>query len=1429
MKTIHYLLTFILFLLVLSCQDEDIMSLSDGKLPSSQDPSTRTTGIASNLRHDADGYWVANRRVPLVGKGRIVDNISDALVSVAGWKENVGHMVDIDIANSTSFAGVVAADLLANQIASVRDMARTYAGGQTAGFVYKVDNTSLLTLAVLKGFWIQTLLKGVAQETQGGNTSGETLELNLLSAANDGGKQALSISTSFSKPFDEIRIGMNGVSADVLNALSLYYAFVGDNPMQACTTDNTTYFPAGVEIHKNGLFDSGWTSISNAERIIDADLTNGAGFGVIGGLLSDPHVTVNFKTAIPIGTEVGFCFTDATILDLSLLTGTVLETYDANNKKVDAVTINSLLGLSAIGGGKKQVSLIASKPCTQVRVKFTGVNINLGATIVNYAFVREPVEIDASSFISLTNTIIAGNTYQFPAPQSGTMTCQLVNYPNGATPQITDKNRITGMTVDGDYSVLVTYTTVDGATYSQTVVITRKAKVMEGADCNTLITATKNKAEAYTPAGGGSLISISDISGVNNILDDNPDNYAVYTKGVTLLGNIGILGIKTSDGSALTPSGREIRTGFTVQSTSSLLSLDALTFFRIRLKRNGTYLSGSSLTEDGIAVSAGLIGDDGTKMRLSIVTNQEFDAMELWSSGVATANLELKTFNLYNAFWEPTSSTCYSGNIGDACLELLTASNHGAEINYDETKTGAVASVGSSFNNLGNLLDDDRTSATEITNTTVVGGVTVAVKFNTVRTKAQVGFMLKKITGVADVELLNNIHLSVYSKGAKDNNSKNSWGVLGADVIGSGDYTYISTIPEISEFDEIRISFTGVAQALKNVLLTGVFIRPDTDGDGIPDCAEPGTNNDNPINSADATSKHICVESPVTINITGTDVLPTGDYTLEFHDITATSTVADKTITLGADHTLTVNDLPAGDYYINIKSVANANAYYNGVHVTVHPKETTWKQNAASTDWNTWANWSNGSPWDCTNVILPSGCTRYPELTNGADNYCQYIHFSPHAELVSTHFLHYQKAWVELSITPGRYYMLSAPLKEMVTGDIFIPQDLNGNQGTFSKFTSLEATNSPENRFNPRILQRIWGNSAPGRKLNGEVTVAINETNWTPPFNDLKYSYTTANGFSLLADKGSLASNTMTFRFPKEHTVYNYVNAAGHPTGITESITRSTAVAGRFIHEGTDGKVNFPLTVKVSSQKSSYTFLVGNPFMAHIDIAKFMAANPTITSVKVYDGNSNNSLIKLDGQLISNGSGYWYIAPMQSVFVTVGTSGTQLSVRFNEDMLCQVPGNSGQLRNAKTRLASNRNANISSALSVTATSAGSSATALLIIKPGASAAYVPGEDTELLLDNEVPPAIAVFSAANGKALDIQQLNMSARRIPLGVSLKKAGRVTLSLSHIVGDNWSKWTLVDTESGKRYPLAQQYEVTIDVGILQTHAGRFCLEKN
>lgn len=1423
MKTIYCLLTLIISLFVISCQDEDIMSVPINEVPPLHKPNTRNAGVTSGLTVDENGYWVASKCIPLVGKGRIVDNISDALVSVLGWKDNITHLVDLDIANSTLFSGVANVDVVANHIASVRDMTRTYAGGQTAGFVYKIDNTGLLTLNVLKSFWIETLLNGLVQETKGGNTSVTTLELNLLSVANNDGKQALSISTSFNKPFDEVRIGMTGISAEVLQSLSLYYAFVGDNPVQTCTTDNTAYFPDGVEIHRNGLFDLGWTSLLGADRIINSDLTDGAGFGTLIGLLTDSHVTVNFRTEVPKGTEVGFSFTNMDLLDLGLLTGTVIETYDANDTKIDVVTITSLLGISALDGGRKQASLITSAPCTQVRIKFTGINITLGATIVNYAFVREPVEVDASSYLSLSDVRISTNTYQLLSPETGTMSCTLLDFPSGAVPLISEDNRISEMTVDGDYILLVTYHSDDGKVYTQNMTITREVTEMTGEDCNTLISTNSNNVRVSNPEGGGSLISLSDITGAGHIIDDNPNNYATYVGGITVAGNIGILGIETQDGSLLNESGSEVRIGFTIQPMASLLGVDVLTYFRIRLKRNGEYID-SGITDENNAISAGLIGNDGSKMRLSIMTDKEFDAVELWKSGLL--DLGLESFRIYNAFREPVSSVCYSGCIGDACLELITASNHGAEINYDATGSGGLILAGSSFNNLGNLLDNDKESAAEIINTTIAGGVSIAVKFNPVKTKAQVGFMMKKISGLIDIELLSGVELAVYNKGVKDINSKTSWGLAGAEIIGAGDYTYIATMPQESEFDEVRLTFTGVLQALKNTQLCGVFIRPDTDGDGVPDCAEESAeDNANPIKAAYALNKHVCEGDPVEIVVEGERVQDGENYILTFTDITSTSNIDKKTIELNMSK-LVVDNLPIGDYYINIKSASSHNAYYNGIHATVHPVQSTWRPLTGSTKWNQWSNWTRGTPWSCTDVIIAAGCSRYPVLQGKDENKCKNIHFEPGAEVVNTHYLDYRKAWVELALTAGRYYMLSAPLHDMVTGDMFVPAGMNGVQSN-PAFENLTTDTSPENRLNPRVLQRLWSSNAPGMKLTGDVTVTPDETNWTPPFNALNYSYSPGGGFSMMVDKGNLPTDKCIFRFPKEHTAYYYFNASGVPTGMDESINR-TELAGRFIYETSAGAVpSLPITIPITNQKPGTAFLVGNPFMAHISIKEFFKANPSITSIKVFDGNKNNSLINVDGELLSNGDTYLHIAPMQSFFATVTDASTSLQVVFNEAMQSQMPGRNGLLRNtfATTGRSTRSVSNVNSELRITATAGGASASTLLIINPRASASFVPGEDAEMLMDNEVQPEITVFSESDGRALDIQQLSSEVLRIPLGISTSTTATVTLTLNHQVGDAWSYWELEDTRYGHRYPLTE-YSIEVDVGNIGTHVGRFYL---
>ena len=94
---------------------------------------------------------------------------------------------------------------------------------------------------------------------------------------------------------------------------------------------------------------------------------------------------------------------------------------------------------------------------------------------------------------------------------------------------------------------------------------------------------------------------------------------------------------------------------------------DVLKFFIIRLYRNGVKVF-ENAADNNNAVSAGLIGDSGNKIRISVNTNQEFDAIELWTGGVL--NLNLNAFRIYYAFWESASANCYSTSALNSLVEV---------------------------------------------------------------------------------------------------------------------------------------------------------------------------------------------------------------------------------------------------------------------------------------------------------------------------------------------------------------------------------------------------------------------------------------------------------------------------------------------------------------------------------------------------------------------------------------------------------------------------------------------------------------------------------------------------------------------------------------------------------------------------------------
>lgn len=485
--------------------------------------------------------------------------------------------------------------------------------------------------------------------------------------------------------------------------------------------------------------------------------------------------------------------------------------------------------------------------------------------------------------------------------------------------------------------------------------------------------------------------------------------------------------------------------------------------------------------------------------------------------------------------------------------------------------------------------------------------------------------------------------------------------------------------------------------------------------------------------------------------------------------------------------------------------------------VYVHPKETTWKPQDNSTDWNTWGNWTNGVPWDCSNVFIPANVEKYPVLSaSGTEEYwCNNIHFASGAELIGQSHLHYKQAFVDMNLSSGAYHLISAPLQDMVTGDMFVAQNVNnwerwretssdGHLPNFfmpidgKKHGNDDNSVYVEQRRNPYIYQRFWNSAVRNETLTRSYNTtdkAITEcTDWSRSFNAVETNYEVGQGFALKA--GDEPNATYHFHFPKSFSTYHYYGINGN--SLKESSFARTGQTGRL---WTAEQIN-RLTLKRKTIGTLYLF--GNPFMAHINIKKFLEANSSVvSSVKVYKG---GQYVDITGSNVAGAQ----IAPMQAVFLTATAAGTGLRIKLSEDMLEQ-----GKSSTRLTRRMANQ-------VRLTATSNRHSASCVVVSSSSGNDKFNSREDVTLLVGSEEGSGVAVYTIADGKALSIQRMR-SATRIPVGFYLKRTGNVSLAFD--ASDNiWSGWRLKDKQTGRSYPLKGR----ITLHNVSTGSGRFFLEK-
>lgn len=1426
-----------------------------------------------------------NKRRALVGYNCQINRVITA-VAVGSWTSSLTNLVDDDLDNNATFPGIVGVTAAVSPIVGVRDLDNYYAAGTTVGFcVVANSGTKVLSLDVIKTMhiWLYCDGKRVDDLTVREGNDGTGVKLSLIGVGNEAA--CVNLTAKSTKKFDEVvLVKGGGVDAEVGGVLQIKYAFVGDphdiylttsGVADYCTETGHPQMNVSCEAYMPSPLVGGIplpVVESYCQRAIDDDLTNTVPLVSAVQLASvafKGRVRVNVKNSdrsvselFNAGDQVGFKYNFVQVADvLQLGTWVDVKLYDHNGDETETITVSAEgLALALASGGDQTSYVEATKPFSGAEISFyTALGVlNLGSGFgVYYGFVRPKPSIEkhhcpinASYGVNICDVQA---TYQLRSNEQVAVTWSLISKPDGSNATVSADGYVRNLDVVGNYTFRATAN--DGCYEDVTI---QHGITGSELQCEVPFENSENKYELSTIdyEGSGSLISFSYLDHPEYILDGQVSTYATYNPEGALAENLMIVGVKTKDDALIydgsLAGAKPIRVGFVVEMESTGLNLNLLNFINIRCY-NGTGDSKEevyrgTLTELGI-IGIGIAGEKkDEKIRLAIkvppIDNNgnpvKFNEFQLWKSGAL--GVDVSKIDIFYPFSENVSESNVDG-CGNPIMEgsnMLTYSRDHAYVSAENI--GAVA-VGDVTNNLSNIIDDDPNFDTyaNIVKGVNSGQTVISVKMGHVQDfRQQVGIVIDN-TQYVDVALADVITLETYMNGEPTGEKENEWKALGVNVVQNEDKVVLLMTPS-KEYDEIRLSIVNGLGVAKTFKIYGIILRNDIDHDGISDFRDKD-NCSNTINDIQVTNT--CLGGTLHLQgqaTTETDfyfVIPDqvsedpGNEQGERFDVRSSQT---GLVSLDVTANKVGYQMPI--YIYNGGDTLVGTAYYN-----VHPLQTTWKKNPSDANWNEWSNWTNGTPYLCTDVVIPAGAALYPsldgEVTRGDEFGCARIQFESRAAVEKVFKLNYTQAFVDVDLQPNRYYLLSAPLQHMYTGDMFVAA--TGDAVTNpTPWQTLTGSNYQQNRFSPRIYQRLWEKTAKTKLIDnsfGDAT--IQETRWSKRFNALAYGYGVGEGFSLWVNPDDNHAQQFAFRLPKTHTAYNYYNEVTEEVTSLEESGLERSDAFRFAYEAGQTPTNFTylsendrrlfanigsLTVQVTAENNTTTFLVGNPFMSHIDVQAFLEGNSgVISEVKTYNGNTHNSAIAVGGQYITTDETFTTIQPMEAFFVTAKTADKTLNVVFDESMFSNDaaateahPNNSAQFASGKSNLVGAEAQPAVGLLRICADVDGHNARALLV-------RGMENVDRQTLFDNEVHPTLAIFTVNNGHSLDIN--GTVADEIPIGIYLEKESEVTLSF-HAFGDmSLDDYVLVDRQTDAVYALDE----AVTIAVNESSINRFCLRSS
>ena len=427
------------------------------------------------------------------------------------------------------------------------------------------------------------------------------------------------------------------------------------------------------------------------------------------------------------------------------------------------------------------------------------------------------------------------------------------------------------------------------------------------------------------------------------------------------------------------------------------------------------------------------------------------------------------------------------------------------------------------------------------------------------------------------------------------------------------------------------------------------------------------------------------------------------------------------------------------------------------------------------------------------------------------------IHFEPGAGMLHAEYLLYDTAWVDYQLDKDRWYTLASPLKAVYAGDFYT--DKSGTEGN-EYFQPIYYSESGNNRFNPSVYQRGWkgSNATMVGTPGGERAIA---GNWSALYNEVDEAYTPGTGFSLKVQDLPTGSNQALFRLPKADGSYKYYPHGDGQSGSETLVSRAEGgkdVSGRLRSDTlyirktdlTDAKPGAPIEIALSETADGQYYLVGNPFMAHLDMDAFFKEQ-TFNNIQINNGavlawkywylDDDGTQVAVtydeesEGWISNKENDDFLIPPLRSFFVE-RKEGDDNVIKFTQEM--QTLGGTGDgLRSAN-------------ALMITATTDdGRQSRAAVAYSGMASDDYQSGEDAELFLDSNLGDVPMVYTVAGTMASSIN-VRQNCELVPLGVYGARNEQVTLRFDQV--GVFSGVKLYDTKTKSYTTLTDGSEVSV-----------------